>query len=115
MGVTVTHNNTRETHYYDRSIEFDGGSPILLKRNYSHGGKQFVPDIALARWKHGDAIEHITVKGFVLKKDGLPGNQRTELEFITPANRWFGQSKNFTGPEAPAWLLELFDIEVPKP
>lgn len=75
MSITVTGNVRDETRYYVRTIEFEGAAPILLERNYSHGGKEFLPTQAMAKWNHGDNIEVIRVLGDVLKKDRTTGQQ----------------------------------------
>ena len=114
MSITVIDTELIEIHTYVRKIVFEGAAPVLLERNYSHGGKEFIPDTAHSKWNHGEPAKTITVSGGVLKKDRTIGEQRAQLTYITPANQWWGQRRSFTDPEAPAWLLELFDIEVPE-
>jgi len=110
MSANVTSDETVETRYYNRRIEFDNVGPVLLERNYSHGGKEMLPTIAKAKWSHGNPIEHITVVGPVLRKDRSAGQQLTELEYITPAHSRWGMGAAYYV-EAPTWLLEAFQID----
>jgi hypothetical protein len=103
--ITITEDEPYTVHYHTRTIEFDGAAPVLLERRYSHGGKEFMPDRAFAKWSHGDAIDQINVSGYVLKKDRTSGQQRADLSYLTPANRLY---EKYGYPSAPEWLLELF-------
>lgn len=109
MTITITGDETRETRYYVREIELDGVAPVLLERRYSHGGKEFLPDFAYARWDHGGGIKVIELHGYVLKKDRSTGQQRASLKYGTPNSLYWGRDSVY--PDAPAWLLELFGIE----
>lgn len=108
VSIRVSEDTTRETRYYDRTIEIEGAPPVLLERRYSHGGKTFQPDVAMAKWNHGEQIKSIRVAGYVLKKDGAPGVQRTDVSFCTPASTGWG--KGDWRPDAPKWLLDLFGL-----
>lgn len=112
----VLNDSTEETHYYVRHIELENAAPVLIAhRTYSHGGKEFLPDSAQARWSHGDAIREIIVSGYVLKKDRTTGQQRTDVRYLTPAHGdWQSNSRWRIDPDAPAWLLDLFGIEIPE-
>lgn len=107
--MSITHDGSTETHWHARTIEFDGADPLVIT-GYSHTGKTWVPDSAHARWDHGKAIERINVSGNILKKDGTPGQLRYSQALNTPAHINWGKPY---GKPAPAWLLELFGIEVP--
>ena len=112
MSITIKADRRGEVHRHSRNIEFEG-VPAQPHSGYSHRGKQFIPVAAGAGWDHGKPIEKITVQGPLVKKDGTPGDTVVSTKYITPANRWWGQGQSYTGPDAPAWLLDLFDIEVP--
>lgn len=101
----VADDSTTEIRYYIRNIELQDVAPILLERNYSHGGKEFLPDSASARWNHGDPIKDISVGGYVLKRDRTTGQQRTTIDYVTPASIGWNTKWNTNAPE---WLLELF-------
>jgi hypothetical protein len=105
MSLQVTEDELCTVHYHTRTIDFGNAAPILLDRRYSHGGKEFLPDRAFAKWTHGGAIDQIKVSGYVLKKDRTTGQQRATLDYITPAHHAWGT--RFATP-APDWLLELF-------
>lgn len=111
MSAIITSDSQTETRYYVRRVQFENVAPILLERNYSHGGKEFLPTTASARWEHGHDIKSIKVSGKVLKKDRTTGNQSADIDYCTPASHHWGKST--WQPQAPEWLLELFDIEVP--
>lgn len=112
MSITVKEDRYSEVHQHHRTIEFEGAEPVLLERTYSHGGKYFLPMRASCGWDHGAAITQITVEGFLLKKDGTPSQQRTDLEYITPAHGYWDDTRGWHT-KAPEWLLELFGIAVP--
>ena len=103
--MDITEDKLIETHNYARHIDIEGVAPILLERRYSHGGKEFLPDCATAKWSHGEPIRRITLSGYVLKKDRTTGQQRTEMNYDTPASPSWGKSY---GDNAPQWLLDLF-------
>ena len=109
MSITIKEDRRGEVHTHSRRIEFEGAAPIYLERRYSHGGKEFIPDEALATWQHGEPITDIVVEGFVLKKDRTSGQQRATLRYATPANKSYG--KSYGNDPAPDWVLELFDIK----
>jgi hypothetical protein len=111
MSVTVTEDKTIETHTYVRHIDIENVGPVLVQRSYSHGGKEFLPDCATAKWAHGELIWKIILGGYVLKRDRTTGQQRTTVEYITPANKMWGKHSDYYI-DAPAWLLGLFGIEV---
>jgi hypothetical protein len=103
MSITVTDDQIIETHTYVRHIDIENAAPILLERRYSHGGKEFLPDCATAKWVHGEPIKSITLGGYVLKKDRTTGQQRATLSYITSAHPSWGRGHY---PEAPQWLLD---------
>lgn len=103
--VIPTEDNHTEVHTHSRRIEFENAAPVLLERRYSHGGKEFLPDSAAAKWNHGESIDSITVYGAVLKKDRTTGQQRSSLNYLTPSAKAYGK---YDYPSAPEWLLELF-------
>ena len=105
--MNITENRLVETHYYQRSISIENVAPILLERQYSHGGKEFLPDIAHARWNHGEPIKHITLGGYVLKKDRTTGQSRAKMDYITPEHKMWARHSDYYTP-APEWLLDLF-------
>lgn len=111
MSITVLEDSTVETRYYVRTIALENVAPILLERKYSHGGKEFLPDSASTKWGHDEGLTYIDLGGYVLKKDRTTGQQRAVTRYVTPAsNSWDTR----WGTNAPAWLLELFDIEATK-
>ena len=107
--MKVTEDKTTEYHSYTRSIVIEG-LPAEEYKGYTHKGKLWVPDFAVAVWNHGEPITTIKVTGPILKKDGTPSeSQRGEKRYATPLTH---RSTRWSTP-APAWLLELFGIEVP--
>jgi len=105
MSAQISGDELYTVHYHQRTIAFENVAPILLERRYSHGGKEFLPDRAFAKWQHGKPIAQINVSGYVLKKDRSTGQQRASLDYLTPANRLY---EKYDYPSAPEWLLELF-------
>lgn len=114
MSITIKADRRGETHRHSRRIEFEGAEP-QPHHAYSHRGKLFIPVLAACGWDHGKQPEGISIQGPLLKKDGTPGETIVSFKYITPASPWWGQGRDFVGPDAPVWLLELFDIEVPSP
>jgi hypothetical protein len=102
--MNVVDSTIEETHYYRRGIELEGAEPQDV-RGYTHQGKKFLPDYAYARWEHGEPVKRISLRGHVLKKDGTPGKDRTDVSYETPASKLCGVGGY---PSAPQWLLELF-------
>ena len=113
MSITVTEDRLGEVHRHNRRIEFEG-APAQPHLGYSHKGKQFIPVAAGTSWDHGKEPETITVQGPLLKKDGTPGETIVSTKYDTPFSYWWGDNRDWNNPDAPAWLLELFDIEVPE-
>ena len=109
--LQILTDDTYETHTFKRKIHLEGAQPLLIARNYSHGGKQMLPTFARAIWSFGEQIGVISVYGPVLKKDGTPGQQEAEMSYLTPHHPRWGKSSGYWEPPAPAWLLELFGIK----
>lgn len=108
--MKITKDTTEETRYYRRGIELEEVEPQTVASGFSHishKGKSFLPDYAFARWDHGQPIEKISLRGHVLRKDGTPGRDRVDVDYITPADHLHG--KGFGYPEAPNWLLVMFE------
>lgn len=102
--MDITEDRLIETRYYQRSIQFECREPETYV-SHNHKGKQWVPDIAYARWNHGAPITRVTLGGYILKKDGTPGQNRANIRYETPASRsWNSQ----WGTDAPQWVLDLF-------
>jgi hypothetical protein len=104
MKITPTEDSLAEVHTYTRRIRFDGAEATAIT-GYSHRGKHFIPDFAIAKWEYGKPIHRIDVIGNVLKKDGTPGQNRAEVRYETPAS--ISWNTPF-GTNAPEWLIELF-------
>jgi hypothetical protein len=109
MSIKVTNRTDIEVHTHTVVIEFEGAEPMTWQ-GFSHKGKTVVPVRAKASYKHGQPIKVITLYVRVCKKDGTVGNAETEHSFETPHSTSWGTR---WGTNAPAWLLELFGIEVP--
>jgi len=111
MTITVKEDLRQEVHKHRRRIEFEGAEP-QKHYAYSHRDKLFIPEVASTSWNHGGQPTSIHVRGPVVKKDGTPSTLQVDFSYRTPANRDWGRQQFFKdGPDAPAWLLELFGIE----
>ena len=100
--MTITEDRLSETHFHTRTLRLVH-MDALPTAGWSYKGKQYVPEWAVAQWKHGEPIKSIKVSGSVLKKDGTPGENSTSIEYTTPDHKGW----RLDG-EAPQWLLDLF-------
>ena len=111
MSITVKEDRTGTVHRHTRRIEFEGAEP-QKHHAYSHRDKLFIPAYASIVWEDGGQPTSIFIRGPLVKKDGTPSNISVDCRFRTPANGYWGSDRVFMdGPDAPAWLLELFGIE----
>lgn len=104
MTVQVTNKAAVEIHEHRLGISFEGAAPELYG-GYTHKGKKWLPDFAFAKWQHGQPITEISLRGYILKQDGTPSQNRGDITYLTPGHPNAG--KGFR-PTAPQWLLDLF-------
>lgn len=80
----------------DKLRYYVSDEPVIEENSYGSMRKvYFLPDVAIATFD-SDYIDHVVVRGDLIKKDGTPGQRR-------PSRIWHLSSID----EAPEWVREL--------